>query len=99
MILFAAHFYDAIIGTVLNERVGVQDISEAMNIILEDTNERKKLQNAGGRRFTERNIAACRNSSGGSHKRLAVLDDQAFESRVDLLTTRAVPWRFHLSTK
>ncbi|MBP1521793.1 hypothetical protein IVW58_15895 [Salmonella enterica subsp. enterica serovar Worthington] len=41
--------------------------------------EKYKMQ-AGGVLLSE--IAACRNSSGGSHKRLAVLDDQALNLRM-----------------
>ncbi|QUJ06795.1 hypothetical protein KCP70_15775 [Salmonella enterica subsp. enterica] len=46
-----------------------------MNIAIEDTNERKVIK-CGGRRLLSE-IAACRNSRRGFHKRLAVPDDQA----------------------
>lgn len=54
--------------------------------------EKYKMQ-AGGVLLSE--IAACRNSSGGSHKRLAVLDDQALNLRMILTTscrTVAIPF-------
>ncbi len=41
----------------------------------------REVQNAGGRRFTERN-RRLPELLGGSHKRLAVLDDQTLNLRM-----------------
>lgn len=58
--------------------------------------EKYKMQ-AGGVLLSE--IAACRNSSRREPEVVSGTGRSDFESPDDLLTTRAVPWRFHSSTK